>query len=87
MQLEDFSKIDLIIILREYLQFAYLLVHDGRVLVEGPTIALEYFNYYHVVHALFNTVAAEVDLFIARKKRSGQRWIGDGKVGDLWEVD
>jgi hypothetical protein len=36
--------------------------------------------------ALFNTVSAEVERVVAKKKRSGQWWIGDSKE-DVWEVD
>jgi hypothetical protein len=72
--------------LREDLLYACLLVHNGRVLVERPIIGLEYFEIEDIFIALFNTVSAEVERVVAKKKRSGQRWIGDSKE-DVWEVD
>jgi hypothetical protein len=56
------------------------------VLVEGPIIEMEYFEMENIYIALFNAVSAEVERVIAKKKKSSQRWIGDGKK-DVWEVD
>jgi hypothetical protein len=56
------------------------------VLVEGPMIKMEYFEMEEIYVALFETVSAEVERVVAKKKKSSQRWIGDGKE-DVWEVD
>jgi hypothetical protein len=47
---------------------------------------MEYFEMENIYIALFNAVSAEVERVIAKKKKSSQRWIGDGKK-DVWEVD
>jgi hypothetical protein len=86
LDLKDSSEVDLVITSREYISYACLLVHNGRVLVEGPIIEMEYFEMEDIYIALFNAVSAEVERVIAKKKKSSQRWIGDGKK-DVWEVD
>jgi hypothetical protein len=86
LDLKDSSEVDLVITSWEYIAYACLLVHNGRVLVEGPIIEMEYFEMEDIYIALFNTVSAEVERVVAKKKKSSQRWIGDGKE-DVWEVD
>jgi hypothetical protein len=87
MRLEDFSEVSLIIAMREYNQYALLLVHNGNVLIEGPMLGYEYYGFGAVAEAFFETIAAEAKRVIAMKKVSGGRWIGDGKREDIWEVD
>jgi hypothetical protein len=85
--LDDFSDVSLLMAMRGQNQYAFILAHDGRVLIEGPYLGLNHFGSDDLYRAFFDTVAVEVESVIQKKKKSGARWVGDGNGEVLGEMD
>jgi len=71
LSLKDYAKIDVLTSLRGHDQYAMLLVHENKVLVEGKAGENG-----KMAKGLFKSIAMEVGRVVGERKEMGERWVG-----------